>query len=160
MVLAQALGYLAKGCPVVATYPEAAGATYKAGEIVVISGGKVARAANTGGVYNSGQVLVGRALADATGVTDAPANILVASRDIYFALPKTNNGGNAVATAVTDIGNNYGLFINTISNVNSCFIRSTEAIYGVAVDFERLPDIQVPGESAGRLFLALTNTLW
>ena len=84
------------------TYPEAASATFKRGELVTLSSGLVAALAGTDPTANG---ILGIALADASGVTNADAVIFVPTPDSLFSA----NLGVSQVTAATDRSARYGL---------------------------------------------------
>lgn len=84
------------------TFTEATSATFKRGELVTLSSGKVAALSGTD---PSAGTILGVAMADASGTVDTECVIFVPEPECVFV---ANLGGTSV-TAVTDIGTLYGL---------------------------------------------------
>jgi len=99
--------------PMIMTFPEAASQSFKAGEFVYLVSGKV-----TVCDYNSALIL-GMAAADASGTTDKACPVYAANDDTIFELHKADGAPGAgtattgSATAITDVGKQFGLYRNT-----------------------------------------------
>ena len=121
------------------TYPEAAAQSFKRGELVQLSSGKVAALAGTDPAANS---ILGIAMHDASGVTDADVVVFVPSPD---SLIVGNVGGTSV-TAAADRGAEYGLVeANDIVSVDKTDTTNTRVI---VVDLDRRDPV---GDVNGRV---------
>jgi len=94
-----------KGPYVVNHLPEAASQSFKAGDLVILTSGKVA-------IVTSDQTVYGVALKDASGTTGADVPVLVIQPDqIFLAQADTT-------TAATHVGGKYGLNIGTAGSMS------------------------------------------
>lgn len=98
---AEAVKSLHGGPIIVVNRPEASGQSFKRGELVYLSGGKVTLASATQGT------ILGMALADASGTVDTDVLVALATADAVFAA----NLKSGATTAVTDVGKSYGFAI-------------------------------------------------
>lgn len=91
-------------------YPEAAGQTFKAGDLVTLSSGSVAALATSdGAITSSSNKVLGVALRDASGVTGTTIPVKVVDEDTCVLLP-VNHGTVANAKPANGtIGNQYQL---------------------------------------------------
>lgn len=121
------------------TYPEAASATFKRGELVTLSSGKVAALSGTD---PTAETILGIAVADASGVTDADAVIFVPTPDSLF----VGNLGVSQVTAATDRGALYGLVeASDLVHVDQSDTTNTRV---VVVDLDRRDKV---GDTNGRV---------
>lgn len=131
------------------SYPEAASQTFKRGDFVFLSGGKVTicaddQAASTGAGTNG---ILGIADQDATGVTDTPIICVEASPDVVFVV------NNKSTTAVADVGKQAQLDL-TSSNWTIDVTDNT----GGQVSIVGLDPRDTVGDTNGRLLVTvLTN---
>lgn len=105
--------YRCKGDPLIIHFPEAASQTFVKGDFVTLSSGKVARllaAGNhtTAGDRGTGTMILGIALADATGVTDTDVPVVVADCRTDFKLQLCTTDA-AQAFAQSQVGTPYAL---------------------------------------------------
>lgn len=105
------------------TYPEAASQTFKKGDPVILSSGKVAIAGNSANLINAATIL-GFAMEDASGTTDDPVKVLIPSDDTEF-VGTLSNGTAGSTWAVTYAGVAYDLRLNS---------SITSGALGVSVD--------------------------
>jgi hypothetical protein len=85
-------------------YPEAASQSFKAGHLVILSSGKVTKAASD----PAANTILGIAAQAATGTTDSPIGVYVADvTSEYIAHVEAS-----AVTAVTDIGVGYGIVLD------------------------------------------------
>jgi len=99
-------------------YPEAAGTqAFKQGEFVVLVAGAVTE------IGDSPALILGMAAQDASGVTGTKIPVIIANEDVLFELNKVTNGvtagagGTGSATAITDVGTQFGLYRDTTNNI-------------------------------------------
>ncbi|MDR7534551.1 MAG: hypothetical protein QN162_14615 [Armatimonadota bacterium] len=121
------------------TYPEASGATFKRGELVQLSSGRVADLLGTDPAANS---ILGIATHDASGTADSDVVVFVPSPDSLFV---ANLGGTSV-TAATDRGAEYGL----VEEANQVHVDKTDTTTTrvVVVDLDRRDPV---GDTNGRV---------
>ena len=121
------------------TYPEAASATFKRGELVTLSSGLVAALSGTD---PTAETILGIAMADASGVTNADAVIFVPTPDSLF----VGNLGVSQVTAATDRGALYGLVeASDLVHVDQSDTTNTRV---VVVDLDRRDKV---GDTNGRV---------
>ena len=133
-------------------YPEAATQSFKRGELVSLSSGKVAALSGSDPTMAS---ILGIVLHDASGVTDTEVTVFVPDNDAVFC---ANLGGTSV-TAITDVGVRYGLVeANDLVHVDKTDTTNDRVIV-VALDKR-----DAVGDTAGRVWfkflsdpMALTN---
>lgn len=126
-------------------YTEAASATFKRGELVAFSSGKIAALSGTDPTMAS---IVGIAMHDASGVTDDPVTVFVPDVDAIFSA----NLDPGSVTAVTDIGVRYGLEENSnIVNVDKTD-TTNERVVVVALDKR-----DAVGDTQGRVWFKFLN---
>jgi hypothetical protein len=91
-------------------YPEAAGQSFKQGEMIYLVNGKVTVCAD------DAVVILGMANQDASGTTDTPIEVIVAFDDTIFEMTCYEDGGGTNDTiAVTDMSVKYAYEV--VSNV-------------------------------------------
>ena len=131
------------GPPIVVNFPEGAGQSFKRGEFVKLSAGKVVLAANTDTQF------LGIALADASGVTDTNVQVALATADTVFAANLTTSQ----VTAVTDVAKSYGFTIVSAKwhLNNTVFGANARALI---VDFDGRDTI---GDTQGRLHFVILS---
>ena len=96
----------AKGLRVVLQFPEAASQSFKAGQPVYLSGGKLTVCAS------DATTILGVADADASGTTDTSLPVVLATPMTVFSGASTNAGAD-VTTAVTYVPKHYALYVGT-----------------------------------------------
>jgi hypothetical protein len=90
-------------------YPEAASQTFKRGDLVYLVSGKVTVGANVGTLDSTGNVILGFAAADATGVTNTAIPVDIIDSQTRWVLPVAHaTPGNAI-TAVTQSNQTFQL---------------------------------------------------
>lgn len=104
-------------------YPEAASQTFKRGELVYLSSGKVTVAVADDTDVASGTKVLGIALRDASGTTDTAIPVALANPLFRWVLPVSNDGATQT-TAVTQVGVAYELHKHT-NGKWSCNINGT-----------------------------------
>jgi hypothetical protein len=123
--------------PIIRNLTEAASQSFKAGHPVILTSNKVTIAttagalvdiAQSGALFNStnydnanvtATTVVGIALDDATGVTDAPCRVLICTEDVELLaniVHKTVANG---VTATTQIGQTLGLMLGTFTTTTA-----------------------------------------
>jgi len=109
--------------PDVAHYPEAASQTFKAGDLVTLSSGKVAVAVAASTTYASADLeagtVLGIALADATGVTGTAVPVAIANSRLLIPLLVLHGTPASAVTAVTQVGTAYDIAHYTINGVTA-----------------------------------------
>jgi hypothetical protein len=129
------------GPAIVVTRPEAAGQSFKRGEFVYLSGGKVTLAAVTQNTF------LGMALHDASGTTDTPVQIALATADTVFSANLTTGQ----TTAVADVGKSYGFAIVSARwHLSNAIVGANARALIVDLD-----DRDVVGDTQGRLLFIL-----
>lgn len=104
-----------------AHYKEAASQSFKAGDLVTLSGGKVAALATSDGdVTSAGNKVLGMALKDASGVTDTLIPVVPATDDTWFLLGAYNAAAGSAKPSNIAIG-------------EKTTIRRQGGVYGVNV---------------------------
>lgn len=98
-------GY-AEGLLIKHWYPEAASQSFKKGQPVYLSSGKLTACAS------DGTAILGVADADASGTTDTSIPVILATPLTVFEAVPTNAGAD-VATAVTNVGKHYALYVSS-----------------------------------------------
>jgi len=96
----------AEGLHLVHWYPEAASQSFKKGQPVYLSSGKLTACGN-----DEVQIL-GIALADASGTTDTSIPVLLATPLTIFEATATSAGSD-VQIAVTHVGKHYALYVSS-----------------------------------------------
>lgn len=99
------------GRKITGTYPEAASQSFKRGDPVILSSGKVTIAGSSSSVYTATDLL-GFAEQDATGTTDTPIKVLLAVPGTEF-VGTLVSGAAKQAWAVTNAGVAYDLRMNS-----------------------------------------------
>ena len=117
------------GTPVIRICPEAASQSFKAGQPVILSSNKVTIAATAGSVVEIAQsgttfnstnydnanitstTIVGIALDDATGTTDAPCRVLVCNENVELLANVVHKTVASGVTAATQVGQSVGLMV-------------------------------------------------
>lgn len=125
------------GTPVIRNLTEAASQSFKAGHPVILSSNKVAIAATAGALativqsgttfdstnYDNANVtsttIVGIALDDATGTTDAPCRVLICNEDVELLANIVHKTVASGVTATTQIGQTLGLMLGTFTTTTA-----------------------------------------
>lgn len=115
--------------PVIRTCPEAATQSFKAGQPVILTSNKVTTATTAGSVveviqsttafnstnYDNANItattIVGIALDDATGTTDAPCRVLVCNENVELLANVVHKTVASGVTATTQVGASFGLMV-------------------------------------------------
>lgn len=97
--------------PVILHAPEAAGQTYKKGQLVYLVAGAVTVMAD------DGQVCLGMVTQDATGTTGTDMEIIIATPVTVFEVNVYHSTAASAVTAATQIGENYALQVDS----NKCY---------------------------------------
>lgn len=98
----------------ISEFPEAASQSFKAGDPVNLSSGKLQLAKAAGNDLAAGDDLLGFAEMDATGTTDSKIRVYVIKPGMKMRLPVYYTGNTALAvTAVASNGVSYGLRYHT-----------------------------------------------
>jgi len=139
----QPAGYFA-GVHKVKNYPEAASQSFKAGEFVYLVGGKVTVCAS------DATVILGMAVADATGTTDSSIPVLLAEAGTEF---KANVTG--AVTAVTQRGVKYALLVT--SNKHYVDVSDTDNDAFTILDFAQEDAI---GDTYGRVIFRVISSAY
>jgi predicted RecA/RadA family phage recombinase len=135
------------GIPLRWHFPEAASQSYKAGELVYLSGGKVTVCGN------NPQTIMGMACADASGTTDEDAEVIVATPDQIFEASVYHLTAASAITAVSQVGENYG--IEVVSNKVYVAIDETSTIACRVIGLSKK---DVVGDQYGRLLFKIIST--
>ncbi len=100
-------------------FPEAATQTFKRGDFVTLSSGKVAVAVayTSGDPVLSGTKILGIADKDATGTTDTPIPVVIANDDTEFLVNVYHATPSSAVPAVAGNGVSYELYRATITNL-------------------------------------------
>lgn len=98
-------------------FPEAATQSFKRGDLVTLSSGKVAVAVayTSGDPVASGTKILGIADKDASGTTDTSIPVIIADDKTEFLLPVFHPTAGSAVTAVTNVGVAYELYRATVS---------------------------------------------
>lgn len=119
-------------------FPEAAAQSFKAGDFVNLSSGKVQLAVAASGTYASADLnnanILGMVTHDATGVTDSDVTVVLASDDTLFCLPVLHNTPASAVTAITQVGTVYDIAHYTLGGVTA---------WGVTLDDTADPCVEV-----------------
>lgn len=130
--------------PQIMTFPEAASQTFVAGELVYLSGGYVTEcSANP-------TLILGMAADPAHNSTAGAYNVgvYVANSDTIFEISKTNSTGTAAATAVTDVGTGFGVYLDTTNSRVTAYIGAGLNNRLMCLDHS---DKDTVGDTGGRL---------
>lgn len=90
-------------------FTEGASQSFVAYELVKLSSGKIVIAKAAGNTLTTGDLILGRALSDASGVTDNPINVDVWLPGHSERLPVYNGTAASAITAIADNGSAFGL---------------------------------------------------
>lgn len=92
-------------------YPEAAAQTFKRGDLVYLVSGQVTAAASAGSNVAGATKLLGIALKDASGTTNAIVPVAIANPNLRWVLPvfAASSPGTNALTAITIVGSTYEL---------------------------------------------------
>lgn len=121
-------------------FPEAATQSFKKGEMVYLSGGKVT-------VCGADPTLIaGFAAEDASGTTDTKKPVWIANADTIFSANIYHPTETSAVTAVSDVGTNYGLV--TVSNKTHVDKSETTNTRVTIVELSSLDNV---GDTYGRV---------
>lgn len=132
--------------PQVIVYPEAANQTFKKGQFVYLSGGYVTVCSS------SSTAILGMAAEDAhNGSTNGAYNVAVyiANSDTLFELNKVTAAGAATTTAVTDVGANFGIYVDSTNKWCHAAVGSGSTPHRLIC--VALSDKDEAGDAGGRL---------
>jgi hypothetical protein len=87
-------------------FPEAASQTFKKGQAIYLSSGKVAACAT------DAVLIAGFACQDASGITDTEIAVAIAQPGTLFEMNIYHSTPASAITAVTDVGTRYGLYVS------------------------------------------------
>jgi hypothetical protein len=133
------------GLPAQATYPEAASQSFKRGDFVYLASGKVTEAVAPGSdLIDSGNLAIGIAAADASGITDADCEVILLTEDLEICLPVTHATPASAITAITQVGTSYEL-----ENVTSKGYAVTEGTSNPVVKVVAISEQYPVGEQYG-----------
>lgn len=93
----------------IAYFPEGASQSFKRGHLVILSSGKLVKAASD----PSANTVVGVAAEDASGVTDRKIGVYVGTEDAEF----VGRVQNTQATAITQVGAQYGVVLDATYDI-------------------------------------------
>ena len=139
--------------PQIMTFPEAASQTFKKGELVYLVGGYVTE------IGANPTAILGMAAEDAHNedAGDYNVGVYIANNDTIFEFSKTNSSGNAVVTAVTDVGAEFAIYRDTSNNWATAYAAAGG--YGnqrlICLD---LSNFDVVGDTGGRLLCMVMGT--
>lgn len=130
-------GTISGNSPEMETYPEAAAQSFKKGEIVILTAGKVTIAgANPTGI-------LGVAAHDASGVTDTGVNVYIANLDTIF----VGNLTTGRTTAITQVGGRYAVaLVSAKWHVNDAVTGANERVV-----IKKLDPRDAVGDTQGRV---------
>lgn len=123
-------------------FPEAASQSFKAGEFVYLSSGKVTVCAS-----DTAHIL-GMAMHDASGTTDADVLVAVADGETEFEMNVYHATPGSAITAITQIGAEYGLVV--ASNKHYLDLAETTAD---AFQIQSLSPKDAVGDTYGRVIV-------
>lgn len=130
------------GPPYTRTYPEAASQTFKRGDYVLLTAGKVTACAT------NPAVILGVAAQDATGVTDTPIKVYIADKSTVF----VGNLSASNVTAVTQPGTKVDLILESgIMNVALTTVAPRVMIVGLDLR-------DAVGDTNGRVHYTILDT--
>lgn len=139
------------------TYPEAASQSFKAGDYVDLSSGKVEVAFAASGTYSSadmdGATILGMAINDATGTTDSPVKVVIADDRTEFLVPVVHATPASAVTAVTQHNMSCDLAHYTLSGVTSWGAAIDDTAGTNTVRIVDLDDSYPVGEQYGRVWI-------
>ncbi|MCD4785363.1 MAG: hypothetical protein K8T10_16210 [Candidatus Eremiobacteraeota bacterium] len=126
--------------PEVKVFPEAASQSFKAGEFVYLVSGKVTVCAS------NGTVILGMAVADASGTTDEDCAVYIANGDTVFEANIYHSTVGSAVTAITDVGVCYALLVS--SNKHYVDKEDTD---NDAFQVRRISPKDIVGDTYGRV---------
>lgn len=129
-------------------FPEAASQSYKQGDFVELISGKVTQIVAASNTAGSSDKVLGMAMKDATGTTDADAPVLVANDSTLYLMPVWHTTPGSAVTAVTDVGTAFALGHRTVSSQTNYVITLDDTTDTHVVPVE-LSDDYAPGEVYG-----------
>jgi len=137
--------------PLVINYPEAASQTFKKGALVYLSGGYVTACAT------DGAVIAGMAADDAHNASSAGLyniGVVVFSENVILEMNKVTTAGAVSATAVTDVGKTFGLYVDSTTGYCHASASSASPRF-ICIGLSRSDNV---GDSGGRLLLRVIGT--
>lgn len=105
-------GILDTGNPVIQDFYEAASQTFKAGDPVDVTSGKVTIVVAYGNTLGANDDIMGFALEDASGTTDNKIRVLLITKPTLVRLPVMHATAASAITAVTQVGTAYELTLD------------------------------------------------
>jgi hypothetical protein len=136
--------------PMVINYPEAASQTFVKGEFVYLSGGYVTECSS------NPTAILGMAADDAHNSTAGAYNVgvVVFSDNTILEMNKVDSSDAAAATAVTDIGKTFGLYLDTTdSQVHAVSASTSPRLICIG-----LSGSDSVGDTGGRLLFRVIGT--
>lgn len=143
-------------------YPEAASQSFNAGDFVTLASGAITLATATAGATSTSLagIVLGMALAPATGTTGNLIPVALAAPGVQFSLPVCS--GTASSTSVsTSVGSAYDLAKPTLGGVATFAVNLASAVNASAaattscvsvIDYDR----SSLGQANGRLWVSLS----
>lgn len=128
------------------TFPEAASQSFKAGEAVYLNNGKVTVCAN------NATTILGFAVADATGITDADCEVFIATGDLVLEMNVYHGTAASAVTAITQPGTLYA--IEVVDNKVYCAIDEEGADAVVVIGLSPRDNV---GDQYGRVLVQVVG---
>lgn len=126
--------------PDVPTYTEAASQSFKIGDFVGLSSGKVRQNISNGSKWDSsGDLVVGLARQPASGTTDANVDILVADGLTRYSIPVYHATPASAVTAVSQKGTTVQLYYSTAAGFFASIADTSSGIFLIEDIDPRLP---------------------
>ena len=138
--------------PQVLTLPEAASQTFKKGELVYLNGGYVTE------IGANPSLILGMADEDAhNGASNGLYNVavVIANMDTIFEVHKTDSGGTAAITAVTDVGKEFAIYRDTTNSWWTAYDAYGANSRVVCLDHS---NFDIVGDTGGRLLVMVRGS--
>lgn len=126
--------------PMIRYYPEAASQSFKAGQFVYLSSGKVTVCSD------DASSILGLAVSDATGVTDSECAVYIANTDTIFEGNVYHSTPASAVTAITQVGEQYALKVLS----NKCYVDIEDTSHD-AFQIVSLSERDAVGDQYGRV---------
>ena len=136
----------------VAYFPEAASQTFKAGDIVMNTGGTAGKVAiaESDVIAAGGDLILGVAAQEATGVTDTSLHVYLATEEAEFSANVQDTG----TLALANIGTQYDIFYDTAASINIFRVDLADTTNPVLTVTELLDAV---GDVNGRVVFKFMN---
>jgi len=128
--------------------PEAASQSFKEGQLVYLSSGKVTACAS------DQPLIAGMALQDASGTEDTKIAVAIARPGVWFEMNVYHATPASAVTAVTDVGKKYGLYVAD----NKCYCDKEDTVNTRFVVVALSPQDSV-GDQYGRVFVEVLGSV-